>query len=146
MKVILQQDVANVGRKNELVEVANGFALNKLIPNGQAQVLTEESKQALAAREAKLQAATEFTDEQFASAVATLGDTPITLTLPASEQGQLFQALHADQIAEAAHATGAPVTATMIVVPETIKSVGTHTVKLVAGENEADLTVEVVAA
>ena len=143
MQVILQKDVANVGKKFSVVDVPNGFALNKLIPTGMAVAATEQNLQQLASRRAKQAAETADEAAAFAAAVAAIGDQPVTVAMEANENGQLFQAVHAEQIAAAA---GPAVTADMVDVSEVIKSVGTHTVQLRMGDESHDVTIAVIAA
>jgi len=44
MEIILKQDVANLGHKDDIVEVKNGYAVNYLIPQGMAVMATPSAK------------------------------------------------------------------------------------------------------
>lgn len=44
MEIILKQDVANLGHKDDIVKVRNGYAVNYLIPQGMAILATESAK------------------------------------------------------------------------------------------------------
>jgi large subunit ribosomal protein L9 len=46
MKVILKRDIKNVGRKDETKEVANGYAMNYLLPSGFARIYSEKAVKA----------------------------------------------------------------------------------------------------
>ncbi len=142
MKVILQQDVANVGKKFDVADVPNGYALNKLIPSGKAVAATQQNLQAVAARREKHAAEAADDQARFATAVAAIGDGPVQLPMEAGENGQLFQAVQAEHVADAA---GESVTPEMIDIPETIKSVGTHELALTMGAERHTFTLEVVA-
>ena len=48
MEIILKQDVANLGHRDEIVKVKNGYAVNYLIPQGMAVLATESAKKVLA--------------------------------------------------------------------------------------------------
>ena len=48
MEIILKQDIANLGHKDDIVKVKNGYAVNYLIPQGMAILATESAKKVLA--------------------------------------------------------------------------------------------------
>ena len=146
MKVILQKDVANVGRKFDVVDVPNGYALNKLIPTGIAVAATGTALKSIESHQAKAAQEAQERDTQFAATVDTLSAAPLQITMEANENGQLFQAVHAEQIAAAAKEAGADLAIDSIVLGEVIKSVGTHEVQLALGDNKATITIEVQAA
>ena len=69
MKVILLQDVAKIGRRFEIVEVPNGLAQNKLIPQKLATEATDGNVKRVMARNEKLQAQSAADEEGFANAI-----------------------------------------------------------------------------
>ncbi len=100
MKVILKQDVKNVGAAGEAVEVAEGYARNFLIPRGLAAKATagglkvlEEQKQAVAHRKAK--------EEQDAEKLAAaLAKVEVVIAAKTGEGGRLFGSVTAKDISE----------------------------------------------
>jgi large subunit ribosomal protein L9 len=128
MKVILREDVENLGKGGELVEVKNGYGRNFLIPRGLAVVANprnirevEHQKSVAAAKAAKLRAS--------AQAVAKrLADTPITLRRKVGEQDKLYGSVTAMDIAEALAARGLQIDRRHIDLGEPIKTVGDHEV------------------
>jgi large subunit ribosomal protein L9 len=124
MKVILREDVYNLGKGGELVEVKPGYGRNYLIPRGLAVVANpknirevEHQKAVASAKAAKLKAS--------AQAVAKrLADTPISLTRKVGEQDKLYGSVTAMDIAEALAARGLTIDRRAIDLAEPIKAVG----------------------
>ena len=126
MKIILKEDVANLGYKDDVVEVKNGYGRNYLIPQGKAvlatpsalKVLAENLKQR-AHKIAKIKADAE-------AIAATLAG--VTLTIPAkvSETGTIYGSVNNIQVAEALEAKGHKVDRKIISIKETIKQVGQY--------------------
>ena len=124
MKLILREDVYNLGKGGELVEVKPGYGRNYLLPRGLAVVANprnlreiEHQKQVAAAKAAKLKAS--------AQAVAKrLAETPVTLKRKVGEQDKLYGSVTAMDIAEALAARGLVIDRRTIDLAEPIKSVG----------------------
>ncbi len=147
MKVILLRDVAKVGRKNDVVEVPNGYGMNKLIPQGLAKPATEENVKAVNQQAATSEAVATASAEAFAALVAALDDVMVTIKAPANEEDRLFKAVSAEEVAAAiAEATGQPVTTEQIIMGDPMKSVGEHTVTLASGVDSRKVTITVEAA
>jgi large subunit ribosomal protein L9 len=144
MKVILLQDVAKIGKRSDLVEVPDGYALNQLIPKHMAEAATKQNKK----RIEKLQAAAESNKEadqaRFAAAQTALTEKTIQVPAEVNDKGHAFKAVSEQDIAEAAQAAGVDVEAAMLVVGMPIKEVGEHTIELVRGDNTASITIEVI--
>ena len=101
MEVILKQDIQNVGYKDELVKVKNGYGRNYLIPQGLAVLATETNKKVLA--ENKKQKA--FKEEKIKNEALALGKSLEKLELKigakAGTSGKIFGSVNAIQIAQA---------------------------------------------
>lgn len=143
MKIILLQDVAKIGRRYEVVEVPDGYALNQLIPKKMAEAATPANLKRVEKMNANKVASKEADAESFKSAVATIDATPITITLEANEQGHLFKAVSADDVVVAAQAVGAVVTPEMVNFDAPIKEVGEHEVTLKQADETATITITV---
>jgi large subunit ribosomal protein L9 len=146
MKVILLQSVSHVGQKYDTVEVADGYALNYLIP--QRLALPEDSNEArnILADKEKIQKEREMEVEQRRSRLSQLDGKSVTLSQPANEQGILFASLDRSTIAQAISETlGTEVRTDEISTNhENIKQVGDHTINLgLTGEPVATLTLTV---
>jgi large subunit ribosomal protein L9 len=128
MKVILREDVENLGKGGELVEVKSGYGRNYLIPRGLAVVANpknirevEHQKSVAAAKAAKLKASAEAVARR-------LADTPITLKRKVGEQDKLYGSVTAMDIAEALAGRGVQIDRRHIDLAEPIKTVGDHEV------------------
>lgn len=131
MKVILLQDVANLGSKDESVVVKDGYGRNYLIPQkmailstpSAAKVLAENQKQR-AHKEAKLK-------EEALKMAEQLKTISITVGAKTSSTGKIFGSVNNIQIAEALKEKGFDVDRKQIMIKQdSIKEIGTHTVKI----------------
>ena len=99
MKIILLKDLHRVGRKYEVVEVADGYALNSLIP---AKV-AEQATDAVVARYAKIKDIEESgrtaREEALVAELGSLASKTFEIEAKANEQGHLFAALHKEEVA-----------------------------------------------
>lgn len=126
MKIILKEDISNLGYKDDVVEVKSGYGRNYLIPYGKAviatpsalKVLTENQRQR-AHKLAKIKADAE-------ALAAQLKDVALTIGAKTSSTGTIFGSVNAIQIAEALEKLGFNVDRKNIVVSETVKEVGNY--------------------
>ncbi len=144
MKVILQQDVANVGRKFQIVDVPKGYALNKLVPRGLAVPATNAAQKQLAGKAAQIAAEQALVARQFDELLVALQAEQLQIPMEANEQEQLFQALSVKDVVRALAGRGLEVAEVMLVVPRSIKSLGEHTLTLTDGERSAEVSIKIV--
>jgi ribosomal protein L9 len=98
MKVILLEDVVGAGSAGDVVEVANGYARNKLLPAGTAIEANKENMKTLEHRRAKI-AAKKTQDKEMAQALANQIDgKQIDFTAKAGDSGKLFGSITAADI------------------------------------------------
>jgi large subunit ribosomal protein L9 len=147
-RVLLRSEVAGLGKRGDICEVADGYARNYLLPKGYAIVatnqLTEQAARMRHAREVK-----DAHDREAAEAIARrLVQQVITLPVRAGPEGKLFGSVTAANIADAITAqAGIDVDRHKIHLSEPIKSLGTHEVTLrLHAEVEFPVTVDVVRA
>lgn len=128
MEIILKQDVHNLGHKDDIVVVKNGYANNYLIPQGMAIMATATAKKIHAEnmrqkahKEAKLR-------DDAAALAAKLEGLTVKLTTKVSSQGKIFGSVNNIQIAEALAAMGHEIDRRNIVIvdAENVKEVGTY--------------------
>lgn len=145
MKVILQKPVDKLGAPGDIVEVADGYARNYLMPRGLAVKATKggvkhidslQRAHKVRVNEAKAEA------EQVASR---LTSTPIKVRAHTGEEGKLFGSVTASDIAEAIEKqTGVRTDRHDVHLDEPIRSVGAHEVRIhLFAEVDPILTVEV---
>jgi large subunit ribosomal protein L9 len=125
MEIILIQDVANLGYKNDIVKVRDGYGRNYLLPNKLAIIANESNRKQLAEnlkqqahKLAKLLADAQALAEKLASIV-------ITVPVKANEDGKIFGTVTTQQIADALKAQEIEVDKKVITV-EPIKQVGEY--------------------
>jgi large subunit ribosomal protein L9 len=147
VKLVLRSDVAQVGKKGDIVDVADGYGRNYLVPKGLAfPASSGVESQATAMRRSR--DVRDAHDRAAAQEVATsLVPKVVTITARAGAEGKLFGSVTSHEIIEAVAAqTGVELDRRQLHLDEPIKSLGTHLVptKLHA-EVEFPITVEVVA-
>ncbi len=145
MKIILNQDVANLGEEGDVVIVKDGYARNYLLPTKAAVMYNKTNMSLFAARE---RAITKRKNEKRTLASdlkAKLDETTITLVLSAGESGKLFGSVTSAMVQEELSKLGFEVERKRIEVSShTIKMVGTYTVRVRLYEEEsAEVTVVV---
>ena len=128
MKVILQEDVANLGQTGDIVKVKDGYARNLLVPRGQALVADERNVKQLQhnmrvaqARAAKVLAAA----RDLAEKISTVA---VSIKRESGEEGKLFGSVTNRDIAEALSAEGFEVDKRTIQLDEPIRSIGVFNV------------------
>lgn len=131
MKVILKKDEKNLGKKNAIVEVNDGYARNFLIPRGIAMEATAAS---LNEAKAKLQADKYRKDHELDTAkklATVLSALTVHMTAKAGENGKLFGSITSKDVADALLAQHRhDIDKKMFNMPEAIKSLGETEVEL----------------
>jgi large subunit ribosomal protein L9 len=147
VKLLLRSDVDGVGKRGDLVEVADGFARNYLVPKGFAVAATPGIEaQATSMRRSRdlKDAADRASAEEIAK---TLVPAIITITSRASGEGKLFGSVSVNDLVEAvAVQTPVELERRPILLEEPLKTVGTHSVPVkLHSDVQFQITVEVVA-
>jgi len=148
MKLLLRSDVDGVGKRGDIVDVADGFARNYLMPQGKA-ITANAGLEAQAERMRSSRKLKDAADRSAAEEIArVLVAATITLTARAGEEGKLFGSVTSSEIVEAVEAqTGARLDRRHLTLPDAIKSLGTHTaIAKLHSDVQFSITVEVVPA
>ena len=129
MKVILRTDIKGVGKRGDVVSVADGHARNFLLPQGHA-IAASEGAVAQAAAMRKARDAKERASREAALEVAgRLGSATIAVTAKAGNEGRLFGSVTAPDVAKAIKdQTGIEVDKRDIEIDTPIRTVGRHSV------------------
>ncbi len=146
MEVILKQDVAGLGYKNDIVKVKSGYGNNYLIPNGIALIATDSNKRLVQEniRQASHKAAKIKQDAE--ALAAKIGELTIEIGTKAGESGKIFGAVTALQIADSLKAKGFDIDRKKVVLKESPKQLGTYNATLdLHKEVKHEITVKVVA-
>ncbi|HEX4538786.1 MAG TPA: 50S ribosomal protein L9 [Acidimicrobiales bacterium] len=146
MKVVLRADVSGVGKRGDIVEVADGYARNFLVPKG----LAMRSTPGVTAQASAMRKARDVQDARQREGAETVArqlvPTPIRIPVRAGSEGRLFGSVTAADVAQAVtEQVGVELDRRRLLLEEPIKTLGVHeiTVKL-HPEVEFQLTVEVV--
>lgn len=132
MEIILKEDVANLGYKDDIVTVKSGYGRNFLIPTGKAVIASPAARKVLAEnlkqrahKIAKIKAMAE-------ELAAKIEGIELTIGAKTSSTGTIFGSVNSIQIAEALAAKGYEIDRKIISIKDAIKEVGdyTATVKL----------------
>jgi large subunit ribosomal protein L9 len=130
MKVILREDVYNLGSSGEVVVVKEGYARNFLLPRNLAMLASaanvhqlEHEKKVISLRQDKLKGAAQ---EQ----AKTLENVSVTIKRKVGDQDKLFGSVTALDVAEALAAAGQKLDRRLIHLPEPIRAVGTFPVEV----------------
>ena len=146
MKLILKENVTNLGYKDDVVEVKDGYGRNYLIPQGKAIIasnaalkqLAEDLKQR-AHKIAKIKADAE-------EAAKAIEGVKLTIAAKTSATGTVFGSVGAAQISEAFEKLGHNIDRKIVFVKGAVKEVGTYTATIkFHKEVSAEIAVEVVA-
>ena len=148
MKVILLSDVKALGTTGAVVEVADGYARNYLLPKGIAAqassgaiALLEQQRRAKSRREAEARADAENLAKQ-------LEETVLTVDAKAGGNGRLFGTVTNAQVSEAiSTALGVSIDRHKIELPDNIKSLGSYPIEIHLAKNiTAKTTIKVIPA
>ena len=146
MKVILLQDVDNLGKAGDLKEVANGYARNYLLPRrlaaGATPGLLANHQQRIAAEKRKLEKQVETNRQQ----AERLGNVTLTFKARVGKQGRLYGSITSPDIAEGLrNIEGITIDRRLIELPNPIRAVGTFMIPVkVASRLEPKITVNVI--
>jgi large subunit ribosomal protein L9 len=130
MEVILREHVDNLGRRGEIVRVADGYARNYLLPRKLALPATEGNKKHVE-RERRIVETREAEEKEAAQAIASrLELVDLTIARRVGETEHLYGSVTAADIADLLKTKGFDVDRRKLILPEAIKALGDHTVPL----------------
>ena len=130
MEVILREHVDNLGKRGEIVKVADGYARNYLLPRKLALPATDGNRKHVE-RERKIVEARESQEKAQAEAIAArLAAVEITIARRVGETDQLYGSVTSADIADFLKEKGFEVDRRKIILPEPIKAIGDHEVPL----------------
>lgn len=134
MKVILQQDVRGQGKKGQMVEVAEGYARNLLLPRKLAVPATADAVNTMQLREKAKKAEDARLKAEAEAVVEKLKNAPVKVSARAGANGKLFGAVTSKEVSEALLAQhGIELAKNKIVMDEPIKAYGAYQLKAKLG-------------
>ncbi|MBD0298531.1 MAG: 50S ribosomal protein L9 [Flavisolibacter sp.] len=146
MEIILIQDVDNLGGKNELVKVRNGYARNFLIPRGMAVEANPANKKQL---EERLKVARKKEEQMLAqinNVIEKLNESPLRVGAKTGTSGKIFGSITSLQISRAIRdQKGYEIDRKRITITDDVKELGTYKATIDFGNGQhADVAFEVV--
>ena len=146
MKLILKENVADLGYKDDVVEVKDGYGRNYLIPQGKAVIATESALKQLAENQRQRAHKLAQIKAEAEAAAKALEGVKLTIGAKTSSTGTVVGSVNAIQIAEALEKLGHNVDRKIIYIKEPVKEVGVYTATIkFHKEVVAEIEFEVVA-
>ncbi len=130
MKLILAEDVKNLGKAGETVEVKNGYARNYLLPKNLALAATPANLKIIEKNKREKQLKLEKVKQQAAELAKKIASISCTITMPAGEDDRLFGAVTAQDIAETLKQEGIIVEKKNIIINQPIHRLGIYNVEI----------------
>ena len=131
MKVIFLQDVPRVGKKHEVKEVNDGYAMNFLVPRKLAEPATAKSIAELEKRKKNIEIEREVQEDLLMKNLEEIKGRIITIKAKADEKGHLFSGIHKKEItAEMKKQNHADISEEFIVLEKPIKEIGEHEIPI----------------
>ena len=126
MQVILKEDVINLGYKDDIVTVKDGYGRNFLIPTGKAVIASESAKKVLAENLKQRAHKLAKIKEDAQALAATLEGVALTIGAKTSSTGTIFGSVTNIQVADALAKAGFEVDRKIIYIKESVKEVGNY--------------------
>jgi large subunit ribosomal protein L9 len=145
MKVILQRDIARLGKRGEVKDVAEGYAINVLIKKGDALLATPGEISKWKNKETQAKFKKDTAAASFASLITVLKKEPVVIAgKKADAKGQLFASIKEMDIVDAIFArTKISLDPKQIKLANPIKSIGKHDINLKQGETIETIAVHI---
>ncbi len=126
MKLILKQDVDNLGQAGELVTVKDGYGRNFLIPTGKAILATKGAIKAIEEELRQQARKIEANRENAAKLSEQIEGVSITITAKAGEDGKIFGTVTTQQLADALNEKGFEIDRRKISINDDVKHLGEY--------------------
>jgi len=144
MKVILLRNIPKLGKKDEVVEVSQGYAANALFPQRLAIPAIDAAILKVKQQHQNAAADKEIRRNLLDRAIAAVNGEALTMTAPANDQGNLFSKIDSEDIASFLDSHRISVDAKCISIPEgVIKKTGTYDIAIKDGEYQATVSISI---
>jgi len=130
MKVILVKDVENLGKKYDVKEVKNGYARNFLLPQKLAKAATKKALKWLEDQKEIINKEAEEELKMAQELASNLDGVEVAINVKIGEEGQLFESINNQKIAEKLKEMGFEVKKSQIKLAEPIKELGEFPIKV----------------
>lgn len=130
MKVILLQNVEDLGKKHEVKDVKDGYARNFLFPEKLAKPATEEALQWLEDQKETIAKEAEEDLKKAQELASKIDGLEVAISVKVGEEGQMFESINSQKIADVLKIMGYEVKKSQIILENPIKELGEFPVKL----------------
>ena len=131
MKIILLEDIPNLGKAGEVVEVKRGYGKNFLLPEGKAEMVTKSRLKELEIHRVQIQKKAEYLHKRAETVKGQLEEIHLIMKMKCGETGRLYGRVTTIAVAKAVkEQTGIEISKRDVSIPETIKELGTHKVNV----------------
>ena len=130
MKVILRQDVDNLGQMGAIVNVKPGFARNYLIPRELAYQATPNALRIFELEKKQFEKLRAFEKADAEKIAAQISDLQISIPMKVGEEGRLYGSVTTQMIAQELELRGYDIDKRQIIIDDTIKTLGIFDVKV----------------
>ncbi len=130
MKVILKEDVKHVGKMGQIVDVADGYARNYLIPKGLVAEASTKNIKLLEHEKRTIQEKSKKIRNSAQDLASRISSLTISIKAKAGEEGKLFGSITTMDVAEALQKEGVEIDKKKISLEEPIKRLGSYTVNI----------------
>ena len=130
VELILLEDVEDLGKAGEKVNVAPGYARNYLVPKGLAEKITPGALRQIEARRERIEAKRQQDLDNASALAAKIAETEITISMQAGEDDQLFGSVTSHLIADALKEQGIEIESRKIKLEEPLKELGVFNVAI----------------
>jgi large subunit ribosomal protein L9 len=146
MKVVLLQDIEDLGKKYEIKEVKNGYARNFLLPEKKARAATKEALKWLADQKEVIDKEIEEDLKKAQELASKLDGLEINISVKVGDEGQLFESINTQKIAEKLKEMGFEVKKAQIKLANPIKEIGESAISISLDHNlEAEVKLTIAA-
>jgi large subunit ribosomal protein L9 len=145
MKVILKEDIKNIGKMGQIVDVADGYARNYLVPKGLAIEANIKNIKSIEHEKRILQERAKRLKDSALDLASRISTMRLVVKAKAGDEGKLFGSVTTMDIAEALHDEGVDIDKKKIILEEPIKRLGSYSVNVkLHPETSAQLNIEVI--
>ena len=131
MKVILKEDVQNLGQQGDVVEVKSGYARNYLMPQKLAILFTKQQKKSIDEAKIVEERKLEREKDQLESVLKQVEDLSLSLKMQSEEDSKLFGSVTKLDIVKLLEENGITVDKKYVDLSSPIKTLGEHKVNIV---------------
>ncbi len=144
MKVILLKDIAKIGKKFDIKEVSNGYALNFLFPRKQAKMATNQIIREIENEKKKHQEIIKLENQKLEEVINKIKDIKIEIQATTNEEGKLFAGIGGKEIAKAIlNQSGSNINPEVIELKNPIKEIGEYEIGIKMEDKIVKLMIEV---